>query len=229
VRVDTSFAERHAWATARSYLALRVVDDGPGIRSDHHTRIFEPFFTTKPPGSGTGLGLSVVYGVMQSHAGAVTVDSTPGQGATFTLYFPEAVAAVAPLEQPSTSQRPGGQERILVVEDEDMIRRLVVRLLSSRGYEVLSAASGPEALDLLGGSGARVELLLVDVVMPGMRGPELVRRARAIDPALRVLFTTGYDLDSADAAPRGGDPVLYKPYTPDQLLQRMRELLDRVG
>jgi two-component system cell cycle sensor histidine kinase/response regulator CckA len=229
VRVDPSFAERHAWATARSYLALHVRDEGPGIRADHHTRIFEPFFTTKPPGSGTGLGLSVVYGVMQSHSGAVTLESTPGQGATFTLYFPEVLSALAPLEQHRTSLRPGGKERILVVEDEDMIRRLVVKLLSSRGYEVLSAASGQEGLDVLQRTDTKVELLLVDVVMPGMRGPEFVRRAQAIDPGLRALFTTGFELDSAEAASRGGEPVLYKPYTPAQLLERLRELLDPVG
>jgi PAS domain S-box-containing protein len=229
VRVDASFAERHAWATARSYLALRVMDDGPGIRSDHHTRIFEPFFTTKPLGSGTGLGLSVVYGVMQSHGGAVTVDSAPGQGATFTLYFPETTAAWEPIEEPRMSQRPGGQERILVVEDEDMIRRLVVRLLETRGYDVLSAGSGHEALDILSTSPARVELLFVDEVMPGMRGTEFVRQARAIDPGLRALFTTGYELDAAHDESIGGDPVLYKPYSPEQLLRNLRELLDRIA
>jgi two-component system cell cycle sensor histidine kinase/response regulator CckA len=229
VRVDASFAERHAWATARSYLALRVHDDGPGIRSDHHTRIFEPFFTTKPLGRGTGLGLSVVYGVMQSHAGAVTVDSAPGQGATFTLYFPEATAASEPVEEAPKSQRTGGQERILVVEDEDMIRRLVVRLLETRGYDVLAAGSGHEALDLLSNSPEPIELLFVDEVMPGMRGTEFVRQARVIDPGLRALFTTGYELDSTHAESIGGDPVLYKPYTPDQLLRNLRELLDRIG
>jgi PAS domain S-box-containing protein len=229
VRVDASFAERHAWATARWYLALRVRDDGPGIRSDHHTRIFEPFFTTKPLGSGTGLGLSVVYGVMQSHGGAVTVDSAPGQGATFTLYFPEATLACEPVQEPRTSQRPGGQERILVVEDEDMIRRLVVRLLETRGYEVLSAASGQEALAMLGASAAPIELLFVDEVMPGMHGTEFVRQAREIAPGLRALLTTGYELDATHAESIGGDPVLYKPYSPDQLLRNVRELLDRIG
>jgi two-component system, cell cycle sensor histidine kinase and response regulator CckA len=229
VGVDAGFSQRHAWATARSYLALRVSDTGPGIRNDQHTRIFEPFFTTKPAGAGTGLGLSVVYGVMQSHQGAVTVDSAPGEGATFTLYFPEATASTPRTAATVEAQRPGGQERILVVEDEEMIRRLVVRLLTARGYEVLSAPNGFEALDILKLSAGSVDLLFVDVVMPGMRGPEFVRRARELDPSLRVLFTTGYELKPTDGESRGPDPVLYKPYTPDQLLPRLRELLDRAA
>jgi two-component system cell cycle sensor histidine kinase/response regulator CckA len=229
IQVDPSFSQRHAWATSRSYLALRVSDTGPGIRSDHHTRIFEPFFTTKPAGAGTGLGLSVVYGVMQSHQGAVTVDSAPGEGATFTLYFPEAAAAPNSSPVPLEKQRPGGQETILVVEDEDMIRRLVVRLLTARGYDVLAAPNGFEALEILKRPEVSVDLLFVDVVMPGMRGPEFVRRARELNPSLRVLFTTGYELKPADGESRGPDPVLYKPYTPDQLLPRLRELLDRAA
>jgi PAS domain S-box-containing protein len=228
VSVDAEFSQRHAWATASSYLALRVSDTGPGIHPDLHTRIFEPFFTTKP--SGTGLGLSVVYGMMQSHGGAVTVDSTPGQGATFTLYFPEAQAPPAPLSsKPISSQHPGGRETILVVEDEEMIRRLVVRLLATRGYAVLSAPSGEEALDVLRGSDANVDLMFVDVVMPGMRGPEFVRLAREMYPGTPVLFTTGYELRADDGETRGHDPVLYKPYTPDQLLPRLREMLDPIG
>jgi PAS domain S-box-containing protein len=226
IPVDAAFSQRHAWATARSYLALRVKDGGPGIRKDWHTRIFEPFFTTKRAGAGTGLGLSVVYGVMQSHGGAVTVDSAPGDGATFTLYFPEVVAAPVVVSEPQHTPELGGQETILVVEDEEMIRRLVVRLLTSRGYAVLSAPSGHEALELLRSAKHHVDLLFVDVVMPGMRGPELVRRARELDPALPVLFTTGYELKPEDGESRGRDPVLYKPYTPDQLLPRLRELLD---
>jgi two-component system cell cycle sensor histidine kinase/response regulator CckA len=228
VPVDAEFSQRHAWATASSYLALRVSDTGPGIHPDLHTRIFEPFFTTKP--SGTGLGLSVVYGMMQSHGGAVTVDSNPGQGATFTLYFPEAQAAPAPRStKPLSSQHPGGRETILVVEDEEMIRRLVVRLLATRGYAVLSAPSGEEALDVLRESNANVDLMFVDVVMPGMRGPEFVRRARELYPGTPVLFTTGYELRAEDGETRGHDPVLYKPYTPDQLLPRLREMLDPIG
>jgi two-component system cell cycle sensor histidine kinase/response regulator CckA len=226
---DARFAERHAWATAPAYLALSVRDTGPGIRPDWHTRIFEPFFTTKPAGSGTGLGLSVVYGVMQSHQGAVTVESTLGHGATFTLYFPEVASARKAPSEGLEGLRPGGQETILVVEDEDMIRRLVVRLLTARGYDVLSAPSGHEALEILQRSDVTVDLLFVDVVMPGMRGPEFVRRARQLDPSLRVLFTTGYELKPIEGESRGPDPVLYKPYTPDQLLPRLRELLDRAA
>jgi two-component system, cell cycle sensor histidine kinase and response regulator CckA len=223
---DAAFVNRHPWAAERPYLVIRVADTGPGIPHEHHTRIFEPFFTTKPAGVGTGLGLSVVYGVMQNHGGAVTLDSTPGQGATFSLFFPEVIAsAPAPRDAPVAS-RPGGKETILVVEDEDCIRRLVVRLLTARGYAVLSAANGREALEIVNQRTQPIDLLFVDVVMPGMRGPEFVRRARERRPGLQALFTTGYELKPAEGEARGRDPVLYKPYTPDQLLPRLREVLD---
>jgi two-component system, cell cycle sensor histidine kinase and response regulator CckA len=228
VRPDRSFRESHRWARGITYLALRVEDTGHGISSEQQTRIFEPFFTTKPIGAGTGLGLSVVYGVMQSHGGAVSVESAPGQGAAFTLYFPEATSSStpAPTAPPSPSLSPGGRETILVVEDEDMIRSLVVRLLATRGYAVLSAPNGDAALELLRRAREPVALAFVDVVMPGMRGPEFVRRARELAPGLRVLFTTGYELEPVDGEGRARDPVLYKPYTPDELLPRLRELLD---
>jgi len=228
LRPDPSFREAHRWARASTYLALRVEDTGHGISSEQQTRIFEPFFTTKPMGAGTGLGLSVVYGVMQSHGGAVSVESALGHGAAFTLYFPEATPGPAPVPSlpPTPSQRPGGRETILVVEDEDMIRSLVVRLLATRGYAVLAAPNGPAALELLRRTKDPVALAFVDVVMPGMRGPEFVRRARELAPGLRVLFTTGYELEPVDAEGRARDPVLYKPYTPDELLPRLRELID---
>ena len=227
---DVDFQRRHAWATERQYLAIRVQDDGPGIPAEVQKRIFEPFFTTKRAGEGTGLGLSVVYGVMQNHGGAVEVESSSGQGATFSLYFP-VFQLKAELERPRpvSSSRPGGKETILVVEDEETIRRLVVRLLTARGYQVLAASNGHEALQILLDARGAVDLSFVDVVMPGMRGPEFVSRARQLQPNLRVLFTTGYELKPSDGESRGPDPVLYKPYTPDQLLPRVREVLDRAS
>ena len=231
IHPDLGFRESHRWARSSTYLALRVEDTGHGISSEQQTRVFEPFFTTKPMGAGTGLGLSVVYGVMQSHGGAVSVESTPGLGSAFTLYFPEATPgpSTPPSLPPTPSQRMGGRETILVVEDEDLIRSLVVRLLATRGYVVLAAPDGGAALELLRRSREPVALAFVDVVMPGMRGPEFVRRARELAPGLRVLFTTGYELEPADADDPARDPVLYKPYTPDELLPRLRELLDPVA
>jgi len=223
---DAAFVNRHPWASERPYLVIRVTDTGPGIPYEHHTRIFEPFFTTKPAGVGTGLGLSVVYGVMQNHGGAVTLESAPGRGATFSLFFPEVVASVPARRETPLASRPGGKETILVVEDEDSIRRLVVRLLTARGYAVLSAANGREALEIVHEGAQPIDLLFVDVVMPGMRGPEFVRRARERRPGLQALFTTGYELKPGEGEARGRDPVLYKPYTPDQLLPRLREVLD---
>ncbi len=225
VQAEADFLRRHAWATERTYLSIHVRDECPGIPAEHQTRIFEPFFTTKPAGEGTGLGLSVVYGVMQNHEGAVVAESAPGEGATFSLYFPEVRAAAAPARTPKGPESTGGKETILVVEDEETIRRLVARLLGARGYRVLSAPTGNEALALLQ-QGTPPDLLFVDVVMPGMRGPELVRRARQLRPDIRVLFTTGYELKPRDGESRGSDPVLYKPYTPDQLLARIRAALD---
>ncbi len=209
------------------YVALRVRDTGCGMDAETQKRIFEPFFTTKPTGTGTGLGLSTVYGIVKQSGGAVRVQSAPGRGATFEVLLPrvderaEPVRAVAP---PST----GHGETILLVEDEPALRELASELLLSCRYRVLAAATGRDALDVARVCGGRIDLVITDVVMPGMSGCDLARRLREAHGALRVLYISGY-LD--DAVTRNGidDPkaeVLFKPFSMTQLARRVREALE---
>ncbi|HAZ08193.1 MAG TPA: hypothetical protein DCZ01_06670 [Elusimicrobia bacterium] len=208
---------------------LEVADTGCGMPAEVLAHLFEPFFTTRPPGKGTGLGLSTVYGIVSQAGGDVAARSAVGQGTTFTICLPMAEAAPPRLE--ARSQVAGsarGRETILIVEDDEAILRLNERILRERGYRVLSACGGEEALAFLKEAGSRVHLLLTDVVMPGIGGGELARRAVRLRPDLKVAFITGYiddrELDSLKVLK--GD-ILQKPIPPEVLAQRVREILDR--
>ena len=175
------------------YVELAGRDTGPGIDAEVRPHIFEPFFTTKAPGHGSGLGLSTVYGIVTQSGGTIQVDSYPGQGTAFTIHLPrlEDVAAVA--SAPPAEEAPrGGSETILVVEDQDELRSLICEVLEDAGHTVLAAANGLEALARAESHGGAVDLLLTDVVMPGMNGRELAERLTALRPGLRVLFVSGY-------------------------------------
>jgi PAS domain S-box-containing protein len=207
---------------------LRVSDTGVGIDEETMQRIFEPFFTTKEPGEGTGLGLSTVYGVVQQSGGTVTVDSRVGQGTTFCVTLP-AVAA------PTTNVRriedvtavPNGTERVLLVEDDDAVRRVIEQILRQRGYVVTTAAAPMEALALCDVPDAAFDLLITDVVMPQMKGTELAAQLAERLPGLPVLLVSGYSNDMTVA---GEDACfLQKPFTAWQLGQKVRELLDGVS
>jgi CheY-like chemotaxis protein len=195
-------------------------------------RLFEPFFTTKPVGQGTGLGLATVYGIVRQHQGWIDVASVPGRGTTFNFYLP--VTTVRPSEEHlrdgEDADLPHGSETLLVVEDEDALRQLVVGLLEKCGYTVYAARSGADALALWPTLDRRVDLLLTDLVMPGgINGRELADRLRASAPALRVVYTSGYIALPAN----GGEPLvegtnfLQKPYQPDTLAEIVRSMLDR--
>ena len=212
---------------AGRYVRLLVRDTGQGMNAETRARIFEPFFSTKPPAQNTGLGLSVVYGIVSQSGGYVTVDSQPDQGTTFTIWFPEAEGPTENAVQPAAAPA-RGTERILVVEDESAVRVLAARVLAEAGYTVLEAASGGEALDLLRG-GAGVDAVLTDVVMPDMGGAELAEHLRKVAPALPILFMSGYT--GTDVLRRGfneeGVPFLQKPFSPDSLMAAVRRLLDQ--
>jgi two-component system cell cycle sensor histidine kinase/response regulator CckA len=195
-------------------------------------RIFEPFFTTKDIGEGTGLGLSTVYGTVKQAGGFVWAYSEPGHGSAFTVYLPESSRKVQETGGPGDGTgRYGGSETILIVEDEDMVRELTQRVLEAEGYRCLAAANGPEALDMLEKRGDPVDLVISDIVMPGMGGRELAQRVNDRYPQARILFTSGFTDD--EVIRRGlmdiGQPFQEKPWSAEQLLRRVRELLDENG
>jgi nitrogen-specific signal transduction histidine kinase/ActR/RegA family two-component response regulator len=217
------------------YVRLVVSDTGVGIDPSALPLIYEPFYTTKAPGEGTGLGLPTVYGVVKQSGGAITVQSTPGKGTTFAIYLPRAEdkqAAQAPGHESEGAGAPSAtsaQQRVLVVEDEEAVRRLTERILQQSGFAVLSAADGPEALAILEAPGSQIDLLVTDVVLPGgIDGGEIARRARLVREDLAVLFVSGYSrnvvLDSGDAD--HDVHYLEKPFTAQQLLTGVREALD---
>jgi PAS domain S-box-containing protein len=217
----------HSHVPAGRYALLTAEDDGSGIPPDVLPRIFEPFFTTKPAGKGTGLGLATVFGIVQSAGGHIDVDSAPGSGTRFSIYLP---LVPAPSQEPAACPDPGsvprGDEDVLVVEDQSEVLRLLTRELTRLGYRVRGCATGAEALAALTGGPTPPDLLITDVVMPGMGGAELALRARALHPALRLLFVSGYTDGRLDELPRGQNPLLLKPFSIAELARRVREALD---
>jgi CheY-like chemotaxis protein len=184
---------------------------------------FEPFFTTKGVGQGTGLGLSVVDGIVSQSGGFVRVTSTPGQGATFSLYFPLAAAPSAPAEVKRRTPPPSADGRsVLVVEDEPTVRTMAARTLEDAGYRVYQATHGREALDLIEKTNGQVDLVVTDLGMPEMDGHELARRLRATRPRMPVLYMSGYG-DAGVVT-----PFLQKPFSPDDLVDRVAAVLARV-
>jgi signal transduction histidine kinase len=226
--VDEAGAAAHGSVAPGPFVALAVADTGHGMDAETQARVFEPFFTTKDVGEGTGLGLATVYGIVEQMGGVVSVESERGRGATFTIFFPateDAQRAVPADAAPDAPAARVGSETILVVEDEDGVRRLATRVLKRHGYRVLAAGSPAEAIERASRAGP-MDLVLTDVVMPGMSGPELVRRLNL--PAGRVCYMSGYaDLEHGD----GGHPdaaVLQKPFTANELLRHVRQALDRL-
>jgi two-component system, cell cycle sensor histidine kinase and response regulator CckA len=228
VRIEEEHMASGARVPPGEYVCLAISDTGHGMDEAVKSRIFEPFFTTKGPGKGTGLGLSTCYGIVKQANGFVWVYSELEKGTTFKIYLPRAHEAP---EAQSTSRMPrsfSGTETILVVEDDEQVRRLTVRALMRHGYHVLEAMDGETAIERYGEPTRSIDLLVTDVVMPGMNGKQLAERLLATRPRLRVLFTTGY---TANAIMHRGvvdqdANVLPKPFTPQLLLAKVRSLLD---
>jgi PAS domain S-box-containing protein len=206
---------------------VTVTDTGRGMDRETLAHVFEPFFTTKGPGQGTGLGLATVYGIVTQHGGSITVDSAPGRGTTFRLVFPADTGAVSRSQAESSHRNEAaGHETILLVEDEPMVRGLVRTMLSARGYEVLEASSGEDALERFRAAIGAVDLLLTDVVMPGINGRVLAERLSALRPGLKVLFMSGYTEDAVLGARASDVRFLQKPFAPDALRAAVRQVLD---
>ena len=232
--IDTSLVESPGpdpspSAPIATWARLRVRDNGAGIAPEHLPHIFEPFFTTKDVGKGTGLGLATTYGIVQQHGGWIEVDSHLNRGTEFRVFFPR-VATQAPVAVAAAQQTPAprGRETILVVEDEDGVRALVIRLLRDLGYRLFQAESGPRALDVWRQHGDEVDLLITDIVMPdGMNGVELAEHLRRARPELKVIYTSGYlaDLSREDIA-RHADAYIAKPFSLTELARLVRRTLD---
>ncbi len=228
--LDDGYAAQNADVVPGDYVCLAVGDRGPGVEPEHLERIFEPFFTTKEVGRGSGLGLAMVYGLMKQSRGHVSVHSEEGHGATFKLYLPvepeRVVRDAGSPDGPAVAEPPGNGESVLLVEDDESVRRLAATHLVSLGYDVTTAPDGDSALAALS-TDARVDLLLTDVVMPGgLHGPELVERALAAHPRLRVLYTSGYTDGAELTGPDGrSTPLLTKPYRRTDLARAVHAAL----
>ena len=212
------------------YVMLAVTDTGTGMDAATRARAFEPFFTTKPKGKGTGFGLATVYGIVDQSGGGIGLSSAIGQGTSVRIYLPASTASeVTPKpEVPAVKADSGGTETLLLVEDNESVRDLASRALRRRGYTVHEARSAEEAIEWSATSGIKPDLLVTDVVMPGLSGPNLAARLTQQNPKLRVLYMSGYTDDAAavHGAFWGGIPLLQKPFTPSKLAERVRMALD---
>jgi len=210
------------------FVRLLVADTGTGMDSEVAARAFEPMFTTKAAGEGTGLGLATVHTIVTQAGGTIDLSSTPGRGTSIDIHLPAAQAAPTPPAAPARAAPAGRGESVLVAEDDEAVRRVAERILETAGYRVTSCSGGAEALELLDDPAARFDLLLADVVMPGMRGDDLARRAVAMRPGLPVLFMSGYSDDPppSELGPTSGlVAFIDKPFDAGALLERLRELL----
>ena len=211
------------------YAELTVRDTGVGMGPEVIEHLFEPFFTTKGPGKGTGLGLAMAFGIVMQSKGDIVVDSAPGRGTSVTISLPRVDLPAAAADPASRAPPPGGCESILVVEDEEGVRRLTCSILRLLGYTVLETSTGEEALAVLADPLRAIDLVLSDVVMPVMGGPDLTRRAAALRPGIRTMLMSGYPDGGAagDMGAAAGTPFLRKPFTRDSLARKVREALGR--
>jgi PAS domain S-box-containing protein len=231
--LDEAYCRRHVGAQPGPCVMLAVTDTGVGMDAKTQARIFEPFFTTKEPGRGTGLGLATVYGVVRRAGGSVWVYSEPGRGTVLKVYLPRAEGAErpggpVPRPAPAEEKVPKGAETVLLVEDEQALRVLTRELLESLGYTVLEARDGSEALALIASHEGRIDLLLTDLIMPGIDGEELARHIASGRPDTRILFVSGYSEDDRirERLPKSRVRFLQKPYSASALGTSIRQLLD---
>ncbi len=212
------------------WVVLTVRDSGHGMSDEVKNHLFEPFFTTKENGKGTGLGLSTVYGIVSATGGAIRVESEPGRGTTFTIYLPWVSGSTVPAAAPdAVPHRRAGAGTVLVVEDEQTVRDLAVRILADAGYRVLGAPSPQEAVRIAEETEGPLDVLLTDVVMPGgINGVDLANRLVVARPRLEVLYMSGYTEEAAIrfGVPQGEARFLAKPFLPDDLLAKVADLLE---
>ena len=228
VSLDRDFCTRQTQAHPGNYAVLSVADTGIGMDGATLDRIFEPFFTTKELGKGTGLGLATVYGIVTQHGGFIQVQSERGAGSTFRAYFPVSVEVAEAKRTAERRPLRRGSETILVAEDHDGLRQVAEETLTGLGYQVILANDGEEAIREYGAHRERIQLALIDVMLPKLSGPDVSAHIRRENPDLPVILATGYSHDIAqlDQAREAGMPILQKPYSPRELAERVREALD---
>jgi CheY-like chemotaxis protein len=227
--VDAAFCEHHPYAKPGKYGVLTVEDTGQGMAPEVLERIFEPFFTTKEVGQGTGLGLASIYGIVRQHDGLMLVESEPGHGTIFTVFLPRSEMEVARADKTPRKPPVGGDETILLAEDNMDVRKLAVRVLEKGGYKVLVAADGEEAVEVFKKHADEVDLVMLDLVMPRVGGREAGEQIRRMKDDIRILFASGYDPTSVGEEIRNLDraDLLIKPFGIPELLGKVREILDR--
>jgi nitrogen-specific signal transduction histidine kinase/ActR/RegA family two-component response regulator len=229
VESDAEYPGNHAELSPGPYVLLAISDTGEGMDPETKARAFEPFFTTKEPGKGTGLGLATVYGIVKQSLGSIYLSSEPGRGTTFKVYLPR-VAEEATAVAETVTLRPAatGTETILLVEDNAAVRTFARRVLESQGYMVLEAACSAEALPLAASQSGSLDLLVTDVVMPGMQGPQLAQQLRAVRPDMPVLYVSGFTEDSviAQGIQKREVAFLPKPFTAEALGHAVRDAIE---
>jgi CheY-like chemotaxis protein len=229
--VGADGAQAHPEARPGPHVFVETSDNGVGIPPEILPRIFDPFFTTKDVGKGTGLGLATVFGIVKQHGGWIHVRSNPGHGTTFRIHLPLHEPTEKPEQAPPAAAIPlGGNETILVTEDEPSLRSLICQILQRGGYQVIEAANCASAMDAWREAGGRISLLLTDIVMPGgMTGMQLATRLRGEDPGLRIILMTGYSVDFSGLESEMPESAkfLQKPFVPDQLLATVAQALGK--
>jgi PAS domain S-box-containing protein len=229
--LDDAYVERYPWAYTGSFVYVAVSDDGTGMDQEVQSHIFDAYYTTKELGKGTGLGLASVYGSVKQHKGLIEVVSTPGEGSTFKILLPEEKTEATTVAAAEEAPVVGGNETVLVVEDYDDLREVVVDFVNSLGYQAVPASDGSEAYALLEEQKDRFQVVVTDIVMPGMSGPELYQRSRQLAPHLGFVFCTGNAKESGGFFESSAEKIicLEKPFSIDSLARKIREALDGPG
>jgi CheY-like chemotaxis protein len=227
--IDEEYRRLHPYAVTGPYVLLRVLDTGTGMDAATLDHLFEPFFTTKETGKGTGLGLATVYGIVKQHKGFIDAESAVGQGTTFHVYLPSGEGLPDAPEKPQNDTLRGGNENILIAEDNEGLREAAKEILESLGYRVLLAKDGADAVRVFEENHASIDLVFMDVVMPHLNGPEAYTQMCGIKPDVPVLFTTGYASEATLLSVRSVEKsaVLQKPYGSQYFAKKLREILDK--
>jgi CheY-like chemotaxis protein len=217
-------------ATHKQYVVIKVADTGTGMDEETRKRIFEPFFTTKEKGKGTGLGLAVVFGIVENHEGFIDVNSEVGRGTTFSLYFPVTTQEEKRVEpqQQSTVTSLRGTETLLIIEDEVLLKELLTAMLSAKGYTVFSAADGEEGVSLYSQHGEDIDLVISDFGLPKFDGFEVLKRLKRINPEVKFVLATGFiePEQRSQMFGNGAKDIIQKPYTPESVMKAIRGVLD---